>query len=480
MVSETGPAGSADNRVGTVSELRTLTGWARTAPSSSHVVSADSVETIQSALSRDRCRASSQRGLDVHGRGIIARGMGRSYGDPAQNAGGTVLDMTALNQIHRIDVEHAVADVDAGVSLAALLRDVVRFGLLPPVMPGTRHVTVGGAIAADIHGKNHHNAGSFGDHVRSMDLLTADGSVRTLTPDRLDPELFWATIGGMGLTGVVLRAQIVLRSVETAYCIVDSDRTADLVETLQRYDDGCDQDYDYSMAWFDSMSTGRNLGRAAFARASIATGDQLPKKLRADPLRIDTSQLFTLPDCFPNGLANKISFGAMSKLWYYTTPKRACGQVRNVTAFYHPLDLVGQWSRAYGRRGLLQYQCLVPFDASDQLRAMINRIGRSGQISFLNVLKRMGDGNPAPLSFPRRGWTIALDFPVGPGLDELFSDLDAMVVESGGRLYLAKDSRMPPKTFARMYPRLEEWRAIHDRVDPDRVFQSDQSRRLEI
>jgi decaprenylphospho-beta-D-ribofuranose 2-oxidase len=331
-----------------------------------------------------------------------------------------------------------------------------------------------------VHGKNHHTAGSFGNHVRSLDLLTADGELRTLTPGGTDRDLFWATVGGMGLTGIVVGATLVLRKVETAYFMVDGDRTTDLDETIAFYSDGRDDSYDYSMAWFDSMSTDVRLGRAAFSRGSIATVDQLPAKLRRDPLRFDAPQLVTLPDVFPNGLANKITFGMISKLWYYKTPKRTRGQIQNLTAFYHPLDLIGEWNRAYGSRGFLQYQCLLPFERDDQLREIIRRVGGSGQVSFLNVLKRMGAANPAPLSFPRPGWTITMDFPIGPGLDRLVGDLDSMVLEADGRLYLAKDSRMTPRMLERMYPRLDEWRKIRDTVDPDRIFISDQARRLEI
>ncbi len=458
-------------------DYSTLTGWARTAPSASTVVPATDVDAVRAAL--DDARADRTR-RGSGGRGLIARGLGRSYGDPAQNGGGMVVDMTELRQIHSIDADTGLADVDAGVSLDQLLRTAVRFGLWPPVMPGTRQVTIGGAIGSDVHGKNHHTAGSFGNHVRSLDLLGADGQVRTLTPEGPDREAFWATVGGMGLTGIVLRATIALRPVPTAYFRVDSDRTSSLEETLALYSDGRDDDYDYSMAWFDSTTTDARMGRAAFSRGSIARIEDLPPKLRRDPLKFDAPQLITLPDIFPNGLANKITFGAISRLWYYKTPRRGRGQIQNLTAFYHPLDMIGDWNRAYGTRGFLQYQCLLPFDRDDQLRAILRRIANSGQVSFLNVLKRMGRANPAPLSFPRPGWTITLDFPVGPGLEELCRDLDSMVLEAGGRLYLAKDSRMMPERFAMMYPRLPEWRRTRARLDPDRLFISDQARRLGI
>ncbi|MBO0811853.1 MAG: FAD-binding oxidoreductase [Microlunatus sp.] len=457
------------------SGLTTLTGWARTSPSAARVVPATDPDAVRKALDEAR--------RDPGRRGVIARGLGRSYGDPAQNAGGLVLDMTALNRIHSIDrdaeEEYGLAVVDAGVSLDQLLRAAVRLGLWLPVMPGTRQVTVGGAIGFDVHGKNHHTAGSFGSHVRSLDLLTADGEVRTLTGA---DDLFWATVGGMGLTGVVLRATLALRKVQTAYFVVDSDRTDDLDETIAFYSDGRDDGYDYSMAWFDSMSSpaGGRTGRAAFSRGSIATVDQLPAKLARDPLRFEAPQLITLPDLFPNGLANKITFGVISNLWYYKTPKHRRDQVQNLTSFYHPLDMIGEWNRAYGSHGFLQYQCLLPFERDDQLKAIIRRIAGSGQVSFLNVLKRMGAADPAPLSFPRPGWTITMDFPVGPGLAKLLAVLDLMVLEAGGRLYLAKDSRMTPEMLEQMYPRLDEWRKIRNAVDPDRLFVSDQARRLGI
>ncbi|QDP95863.1 FAD-binding oxidoreductase [Microlunatus elymi] len=458
-----------------MTEVRTLTGWARTAPSAAEVIPAADLAIIRTTLDRARTQRRSNPGV---ARGLIARGLGRSYGDPAQNGGGTVLDMSAYRQIHSIDADTGLAVVDAGVSLDQLLRTAVRFGLWLPVMPGTRQVTIGGAIGSDVHGKNHHTAGSFGNHVRSVEVLTADGEVRTLTPDGDDQDLFWATVGGMGLTGIVLRATVALKNVPTAYFVVDSERTADLDETLALYNDGRDDDYDYSMAWFDSMSTGHRLGRAAFSRGSIAEVDQLPKKLRRNPLKFDAPQLITLPDLFPNGLANKITFGMISKVWFYKTRAHGRAQIQNLTSFYHPLDMIGEWNRAYGSRGFLQYQCLLPFDREDQLRAIVRRIAESGQVSFLNVLKRMGQANRAPLSFPRPGWTITLDFPIGAGLERLCDDLDAMVAEADGRLYLAKDSRMTPESFAAMYPRLDEWRKIRNAVDPDRVLVSDQARRL--
>ncbi len=447
---------------------RKLMGWARTAPTHARVLSTPDVDAIARAV------------READERGVIARGLGRSYGDVSQNAGGTVIDMTALNRIHDIDPDKAVVDVDAGVSLDQLMKAALPHGLWVPVLPGTRQVTIGGAIGCDIHGKNHHSHGSFGNHVLSMDLLTADGEVRTLTPDGEGSELFWATVGGVGLTGIVLRAKVKMKRTESAYFIVDADRTKDLDETLELFSNGSDMNYDYSMAWFDAISTGPKLGRSAFSRGSLAKLDELPPKLRADPLKFDAPQLLTFPDVFPNGLANKLTFSTLSEVWYRKTPKAGRGQVQNLTAFYHPLDMFGEWNRAYGSKGFLQYQFILPFEQHEALRTLVKRIAESGHVSFLNVLKRMGDSSRAPLSFAMPGWTITVDFPIKDGLSRFCQELDEVVLGAGGRLYFAKDSRTTPEMIQQMYPRLDEWRKVRAAVDPQGIFHSDLSRRLAL
>ncbi|WP_132876153.1 FAD-binding oxidoreductase [Tamaricihabitans halophyticus] len=449
-------------------ERRTLTGWGRTAPSAANVLRTRDIDTIARAVT------------EADSRGVIARGLGRSYGDPAQNAGGLVVDMTVLNEIHEIDPDSGQVDVDAGVSLDQLMRAALPYGLWVPVLPGTRQVTIGGAIANDIHGKNHHSAGSFGNHVLSMELLTADGKVRTLTPDGPEADLFWATVAGIGLTGIMLRARIQMKKVETAYFLVDSDRTANLDETLELFSSASDADYEYSACSFDSISTGAKLGRAAITRGSLAKLDELPTKFRAEPLKFDAPQLLTLPDVFPNGLGNKLSFGLISEAYYRMTKPGGRNQVQNLTQFYHVLDLLGEWNRAYGSKGFLQYQFSAPLDAHDAIRRIITKIAHSGHYSAVNVLKRMGAGNRAPLSYPHPGWMICLDFPIKNGLSRLCQELDEEVLAIGGRLYTAKDSRTSAATFHQMYPRAKEFRKIRESVDPDGVFASDMSRRLEL
>ncbi|MEB3064609.1 FAD-binding oxidoreductase [[Mycobacterium] zoologicum] len=450
---------------------RRLTGWGRTSPSVAQVLSTPDIEVIAKAVAR------AADGGSQKNRGVIARGLGRSYGDNAQNGGGLVIDMTALNRIHSIS--DGVVDLDGGVSLDQLMKAALPFGLWVPVLPGTRQVTIGGAIACDIHGKNHHSEGSFGNHVLSMELLTADGSVRHLEPEGEGSELFWATVGGNGLTGIILRATIAMTATETAYFINDGDNTATLDETIAFHSDGSEAEYTYSSAWFDAISAPPKLGRATITRGRLALRDELPKKLARDPLKFDAPQLMTVPDVFPNGLMNKLSLSAIGEL-YYRRGGHYRGKIQNLTQFYHPLDLLGEWNRGYGPAGFAQYQFLVPTEAVEEFKSIIIDIQASGHYSALNVFKLFGPGNQAPLSFPMPGWNVCLDFPMKPGVNELLNDLDRRVLEFGGRLYTAKDSRTTAENFHAMYPRINEWIAVRRKVDPDGIFASDMARRLEL
>jgi decaprenylphospho-beta-D-ribofuranose 2-oxidase len=447
-------------------EMRTLAGWGRTAPSSARVLTPKSVTEVVESL------------RNVAERGVVARGLGRAYGDPAQNAGGLVLDMTGMNRVHAVDADAATVDTDAGVSLDTLMRRLLPFGLWLPVLPGTRQVTVGGAIAADIHGKAHHVEGSFCEHVASMDLVTADGEVHTLTPDGPEADLFWATAGGMGLTGVVVRATLKLNRVETAYFLVDTDQVDNLDDLMARQSVD-DENYLESVSWFDATTTGPHLGRGILTRANHATLDDLPRKLRANPLKFDAPQLLTIPNVFPPGLLNKLTARIFNELWYRKSPTKH-GAIQNITMFLHPLDIMGEWNRLYGPHGFIQYQYVIPFGHEDAVKESIRMIAESGFVSALNVLKRFGAGNRGPLSFPAPGWTLAVDIPTKRGLDDLYSALDQLVLDAGGRLYLAKESRTTAEAVQRMYPRLDEWRKIRAAVDPHGIFVSDMARRLRL
>ncbi|MFC5996224.1 FAD-binding protein [Pseudonocardia hispaniensis] len=448
------------------SRTTSLHGWGRTAPTVAKVIRPRSTQEVAAAI------------VGAGSRGIIARGLGRSYGDPAQNAGGTVLDMTGLNTIHCVEAGSGRVVVDAGVSLDTLMRTALPYGLWLPVLPGTRQVTVGGAIGADIHGKAHHLVGSFGNHVESLDLVTADGTLRTLTPEGADAELFWATVGGMGLTGVVVRATLRLHHVETAYFVVDTEQIDNLADLMTRQTQD-DDTYAESVSWFDAVSTGKRFGRGLLTRANHARLEDLPAKLRRDPLRFAAPQLLTVPDVFPSGLLNRVTAKIFSELWYRKSPTRM-GAIQNITQFLHPLDIVGEWNRGYGPRGFLQYQFVVPPERGDVIPVVLERMTAAGQVSALNVLKRFGPGNRAPLSFPKPGWTLCVDIPIGRGLGELCDELDEIVLDAGGRHYLAKESRTSPEAIRRGYPRLDEWRKVRAAADPEGVFVSDLARRLEL
>ena len=446
-----------------------LHGWGRAAGTRAHLSAIDSVADAVSAL------------REAGDRGVVARGLGRSYGDAAQNAGGTALDLTKLDRIVNVDAESDPPTVtaQAGVSLDALMRALLPFGLWVPVLPGTRQVTIGGAIAADVHGKNHHTEGSFGNHVRRLDLLTADGSIRTLTPDDDDPDLFWATVGGMGLTGVVVSATLAAQRTESAYFLVDTERCSDLDDLMSRMT-ARDEDYTYSVAWFDAVTKGKHLGRAVLTRGNKARRQDLSPKLRRDPLAFTAPSYGSLPEVFPNRMVNLATAKAFSAAWYRKAPKHRVGELQDITRFFHPLDIVAEWNRVYGPNGFLQYQFVVPFSEAETFRTCVQLIVGSGHLSCVNVLKRFGPGNRAPLSFPMPGWTLTVDLPIEDGLERLCNQLDEQVVAAGGRVYLAKDSRLGAATFRQMYPRLEDFLRVRRSVDPNHMFTSDLARRLQI
>ncbi|MFC5799643.1 FAD-binding oxidoreductase [Streptomyces formicae] len=445
-----------------------VTGWGRTAPSAARLVRPRTHEEAAAAV----------RGSGA--RGSIARGLGRAYGDAAQNAGGAVLDMTGLDRIRRIDAETGVVVCDAGVSLHRLMEVLLPLGWFVPVTPGTRQVTVGGAIGADIHGKNHHVSGSFSRHVLSLELLTADGEVRTALPGT---DLFDATAGGMGLTGVILSAELRLHHVETSLMSVDTERAADLDDLMARLT-ATDHRYRYSVAWIDLLARGAATGRAVLTRGEHAPLDALPPRAARRALEFRPRRLPSAPGLaglVPDGLLGRTSVTLFNEFWYRRAPRSRTGELQRLPAFFHPLDGVPHWNRIYGRGGFVQYQFVVGYGQEDALRRIVRRIAHHGFPSFLAVLKRFGDGDPGWLSFPVPGWTLALDIPAGlPGLGALLDALDEDVAGAGGRVYLAKDSRLRPELLAAMYPRLDRFRALRAELDPRGVFVSDLSRRLSL
>jgi len=436
-----------------------MTGWGRTAATVANVEAATSADQVQSLV-----RAAGPRG-------VLARGLGRSYGDAAQSGGATLLDLSEMNDA-QLDAAAGTVTAGAGASLDALLRTLVPAGFFVPVTPGTRMVTVGGAIAADIHGKNHHVEGTFGSHVTSMTLVDGQGELRTLTPDS---PLFWATVGGMGLTGVITEATFDLIPITSSLMSVDTDRTVDLDDAMARMMEG-DDAYRYSVTWIDSISPS---GRGVMTRGDHASIDQLPPG--TPTLAYDPQPRLTAPKVIPGALLNTLSVRAFNAAWFRKAPKHRVAELQSIPEFFHPLDGVLEWNRIYGRGGFLQYQFVVPDSSAHVVPYALKRLRDIGAPSFLTVLKRFGAANPAPLSFPQPGWTLTADVPARiAGLADVLDELDTLVLSEGGRLYLAKDSRMSPAMMAASYPRLAEWQQQRAILDPQHVFTSDLARRLSL
>ena len=462
---EAGGAGShtpaaADGR----GQPRLLSGWGLTTRSRATVHRPRSAEEVAALLA------------DSGSRGAIARGLGRAYGDAAQNAGGTVVDTGGLSAVRDLDLVRGRATVEAGVSLDALIAALLPLGWFPDVVPGTRFVTVGGAIASDIHGKNHHRDGAFGEHVPELELVTPGGERIRCSAER-EADVFAATTGGMGLTGVVVAATVRLSRIETSWMRVDTERTADLDDALARME-GRDDDYRYSVAWIDCLGRGSQLGRSVLFRGDHAGLDELPPQRRQAPLQAPPPPPFAAPPWVPDGLLRRSTVAAFNEVYFRRAPRQGRGRLESLQRFFFPLDAVRGWNRMYGPRGFLQYQLVVPFGAEDTLRAAIERLSGARCASFLAVLKRFGRERGL-ISFPMPGWTLALDVPASaPGLAGLLDGLDELVARAGGRVYLSKDSRLRPELLVEMYPRLAEWREIRERLDPEGRMRSDLARRL--
>ncbi len=407
---------------------------------------------------------------------VIPRGLGRAYGDSALNREAGVLIQTSLHRFLAFDEATGVVECEAGTSFAELIEVFLPRGWFLPTTPGTKFVTVGGAIAADVHGKNHHADGSFGNFVESMTLLLGTGEVATCSPDD-NPDLFWATVGGMGLTGIILSARIRLLRIQTSYFMVDHIKTKNIDETLEAFT-STNHRYRYSVAWIDCLATGRSLGRSVLKLANDGTVDELPERLRSRPLSLSTKLKKVVPFDFPSFALNPLSVRAFNTAYYAAQPD---GQhVETYDAFFYPLDGILHWNRIYGSRGFVQYQALFPAATARQgLIDLLEAITASKRASFLAVLKACGPQGPGLLSYLHEGYTLALDFPhTGEDLYAFARHLDEILLRHGGRLYLAKDALMSKATFEAMYPRLGEFRAFKARVDPNYRFQSSQSKRL--
>jgi len=410
--------------------------------------------------------------------GVIARGLGRSYGDAAINDGRSVILTERLNRFLSFDAATGVLRAEAGVTMGDVLQTFVPKGWFLPVTPGTKFVTLGGAAASDIHGKNHHRDGSFGRFVNELRMLLADGSIVNCSPTKM-PELFWATVGGMGLTGVILEVTFRLIPVQTAYIHARSYEVANLGEALKVLSDPA-MDDNYSVCWLDTTRTGASLGKGIVFTGHHASRNELPSTIHdvLAPHRIRPGKKVPVSLPLLSGPAVKLF-----NRWYAWQNNKKDAYVSHYDQFFYPLDAIANWNLLYGSRGLLQYQVVVPAaSAESALSDVLKRLQQEKLVSFLTVLKRMGPESGGYLSFPKEGFTLSLDIPVSgnPRLFTVLDEMDKKIVQSGGRVYLSKDGRMKPNAFRQMYPRLEDWQAVKLRVDPDNIFTSDLSRRLAL
>lgn len=441
--------------------MRSLCGWGRYPVISAEWEAASTLRDVQVAASTSQ--------------GLILRGNGRAYGDAAIGLTKT-LGMTGLDRMISFDPATGLLRAEAGVMLADIIAAYLPRGYFPFVVPGTRYVTIGGAIAADVHGKNHHKEGSFGRHVVSLSVVTPSGAVVVASREN-NQELFFNTIGGMGLTGAIVEATLCLRPVETGWVRQQTLVAGNLAEAIAILDRT--KESTYSVAWIDCVAKGAQLGRSLVFLGEHAGREDLRGEVSRSPFPPIASSLVGVPFAFPSYALNRYSVGAFNEA-YFRNGKRKAGEafLTSVIPFFFPLDSIDNWNRIYGSRGFIQHQCVLPpATAAAALTEMLDRIVRRGDASFLAVLKKLG-GSEGVLSFPMEGFTLALDFPMSAGLLEFLAELDQVVVKAGGRLYLAKDACQLRSTFDAGYPAASGFRAFRRERDLAGNFASHLSNRL--
>ena len=410
---------------------------------------------------------------------MIARGQGRSYGNAAMLADGMVMLTERLNRFLAFDDKTGVLRVEAGTTIAEILQAFVPRGWFPAVTPGTKFVSLGGCVAADVHGKNHHRKGTLGNYITEIELVLADGERRRCSPQQ-DKELFWATVGGMGLTGIITEVSSQLIPIQSAYMVVQHHKARNLDESLDLLENPTFDDA-YTVAWLDCLARGENFGRGVLKRGHHAQISDLAVET-TEPLKLKPHRQRNLWFDFPGWLLKPWSVSFFNQLYYFSQGAKEKPFVTTYESFFYPLDRLGNWNRMYGKRGFLQYQCVLPMAQTRRgLQLLLQELARSGRASFLTVLKRLGAEGPGLLSFPKEGYTLTLDLPLSdPALFSFLNRLDEIVLEHGGRIYLAKDTRVKAETFRAMYPRFPEWQQIKTQIDRHHCFSSDLARRLKV
>lgn len=431
-------------------------GWGRTHKSKS--------ECYETSEFNSDIRSITKTGLPI--------GLGRSYGDSSINSSGAYYSL-ANNKNIKIDTLNKTAKCEAGATIGDLERSAIKHGLFPPTVPGTEFVTIGGAIASNIHGKSHHIAGSFGSTVTELTLLTSAGKTLKLAPTGTKTDEFWATVGGMGLTGVITEATIKLKEVETAYVQVEEQRASNLSELMELLRE-FDKKYLYTVAWIDL--SGEFFGRGKVLGGNHAALEQLPRKFKKHPLDFDKPKEFSMPEIFPSNSINRLTVSIFNKIWFNKPLKNGVYKIRS---FLHPLDSAKNWNRIYGKNGLIQYQLQISFENEFFLEEVLSELKINNISSFLGVLKKFGNSDNSFLGFPAPGWTLSIDISAGNKHNQDFLDrLTQSICELSGKVYLTKDSVLKEIDFNSMYPKKDEWKKIKWKMDPYNYWQSDQGKRL--
>jgi decaprenylphospho-beta-D-ribofuranose 2-oxidase len=404
---------------------------------------------------------------------FIPRGLGRCYGDSALN--NHIFSTLSLNRFLSFDEGNGILECEAGVTLEEILNFFVPRGWFLPVTPGTKFITVGGAIASDIHGKNHHKSGSFSSHLLSVKILTGNGSIIACSND-VHADLFKATCGGMGLTGIIISATFKLIKIESSFIMlkqVKADNLNEIIDLLKFHEETT-----YTVAWIDCLKRGNHMGRSILMLGEHAKIEELTAIQRNNPLKIPDKTKLNVPFYFPDFALNNFSVKLFNFFYYNKQIKKISHSIIDYDSFFYPLDSIHNWNKIYGKRGFTQYQFVLPINNGfEGLKKILNEITLSGEGSFLAVLKLFGKQNNY-LSFPMEGYTLALDFPIKNSVFKLFEKLDRIVIGYGGRLYLTKDCRMSREMFNKTYPLAAEFIKVKKKYDPMNKFQSLQSKRI--
>jgi decaprenylphospho-beta-D-ribofuranose 2-oxidase len=409
-----------------------------------------------------------------HLEGMIARGNGRCYGD-ASLAKHTISTLK-YDKILSFDTENGIFECQSGLTLDKILEVIVPKGWFLPVTPGTKFITIGGAIASDVHGKNHHVDGCFSRHVLEMDVMLANGELVTCTPNG-NSDLFWATCGGMGLTGVITRARFDLKKIETSYIRQKQIKAKNLEEVIRLFEEY--RHYTYSVAWIDCLKKGKHFGRSILMLGEHAAIEGLDEKKKKDPLSLPKKRQIIFPFTLPSFVLNQFAVKAFNFLFYAKNLKRESNTIVSYEPFFYPLDAILHWNRGYGKKGFVQYQFVLPLESKQGLIEILKKISDKGLGSFLAVLKVFGKQDDL-ISFPKEGFTLALDFPVRKGLFEFLDELDKIVLYYGGRIYLSKDARMKSEIFWEGYSNAQKFSELVKKYNPSFKFNSMQARRLHI